>query len=92
MDAGFDRGLHINLDEIADGRAHFVADGAIRGNRRGDCRSAVPRQYATNETDAANIFVAVLFAETQPLAKMLAHHVPIQHFDAMPALAQFVRK
>jgi hypothetical protein len=33
------------------------------------------------KTDAADVRIAVLFAETQPLAQVGTHHVTIQHFD-----------
>jgi hypothetical protein len=51
----------------------------------------VPRQQSANETDPANILIAVLFSETESSAELTAKRVSIQHFDLMPALRQLIR-
>ena len=45
-----------------------------------------------DKTDAANVCIAIFFAEAEPLRKMRAHDVPIEHRCLAAVLEQLDRE
>src|SRR5213596_3439702 len=80
-DALVERGLHVHLEERADALAHLVPDRAVGRNRSRDHRHPVPREQLRHVADPADVDVAVLARESQPPGEILAHLVPVEHFD-----------
>src|SRR5436190_1278218 len=80
-DALVERGLHVHLEERADALAHLVPDRAVGRNRGRDHRHPVPREQLRHVADPADVDVAVLARESQPPGEILAHLVPVEHFD-----------
>src|SRR5947209_7240080 len=87
-DALVERGLHVHLDERTDLLAHLVANRAVGRDRGRDHRHAVPREQLGDVADATDVGVAVLPREPQALGQVLAHLVPVEHFDRDAAAAQ----
>src|SRR5256885_4001327 len=80
-DALVERGLHVHLDERADLVAHLVPDRAVGGYRGRNHRDPVAREQLRDVTDAADVGVAVRARKPQALGEILAHLVPVEHFN-----------
>ena len=81
-----DGAAHVDLDEPADAPAHLCARVLVRGDGGGDGDDAVARQQLRNESDAPDVDVAILFAESEPGAERLTNLVAVEHLDAQAAL------
>src|SRR2546430_2548666 len=87
-DALVGRGLRVHLDERSDPLAPLVANRAVGRDRGRDHRHAVPREQLGDVADATDVGVAVLAREPEALGEVLAHLVPVEHFDRDAATAQ----
>ena len=78
--ADFQRGIDVDFDKLiaAVHIAHIVARGDVGADRRADDDAAVPRDLGGDETDAADIDVAVFLAEAQALREMGTHHITVE--------------
>src|SRR6266700_1322009 len=75
------RSIYVDLNEPANIGPQFVTYGSIRRNCRHDRDYAILRQQFGNESDAANIFITVLFREAQVLREMAPNRISVQQFD-----------
>src|SRR5260370_37333139 len=79
-----ERGFHVHFDERTDRAAHFIADGAVRGNGGGDHDHAVAGEQLRDVADAPDVGVAVLAREAQALGEILAYLVSVEQLDPNP--------
>src|SRR5882672_289735 len=85
----FERRLDVHLDERGAGLlAHFVADVAVGRDRGRDRDHAIAREHVGDETDAADVGVAVFLRKAQALREVLAHFVAVEDFDLLAAVAE----
>src|SRR5690606_25650318 len=75
-----------------DGRADFVANGLVRGDRGGHGDHAVARQQAANEADATNVGVAVFLAEAESLGEVRANDVAVENLNLGTAVFELLLK
>ena len=66
-----DRGVHVDLDELADQLAAGVAGLPVRRDRAADRGDAVAREQVRDERDAQDVRVAVLLGEPEALRQVL---------------------
>src|ERR1700719_325318 len=74
------RRIDIDFKEIPDTPPHLIPHGAIRGDGRDKHNDAIASQQLGHETDPANVFIAILLAETEVLTEVLPHDVAIEPF------------
>ena len=67
-----DGALHVYFDKVRNARAELISNRAIRRNGGGYGDHSVARKQLANETDAADVFVAVFLTETEAFREMSA--------------------
>src|SRR3990170_1154689 len=72
------RGVHVDLDELADELTVRVPGGPIRADRAADRRDAVAGEQVRDEPDPQDVRIAVLLGEPEALAQVLADDVAVQ--------------
>ena len=75
----------MDLDEVVDPAAHLVAHRPVRRDRGGHRDDAVAGEQARDAPDAADVGVAVLLREAEPLREVLAHLVAVEQLDPVAA-------
>src|SRR6202049_3934389 len=71
------RRVDVDLDKISSAATYFIAHSTIRRNGRYQHDDAIPAQQVCYKADAADILVAVLFAETEIFPQVLAKHISV---------------
>src|SRR5579864_8519267 len=75
--ANVDRRIDVDLDKISRVATYFVPHSTIWRDGRYQHDDAIPAQQVSYKADAADIFVAVLLAETEVLPQVLAKYVSV---------------
>lgn len=87
-DKGVQRAFNVHFHKVANALAHFVADRAIRGNCGGNGDGSVAGQEMRDIADTADVGIAVLFAEPQPLTEVGPHFIAVKNFYPFAPLLQ----
>src|SRR5437588_7723917 len=88
LTADIDGTLDINLDKIADFSTCPFACFAVRGNGGRDTNHPIAGQQVTDKSDALDVGIAILAAETEALTQMGAHNISVQHLNVTPDFFQ----
>src|SRR5690606_784196 len=89
--AHLDRALHVHFDETPDHPPAFVAEGAVRRDRRGDDGHAVPRQQLGDVADAADVRDPVFRRVTETLREVLPELGAREQLHGGEPVAQLLR-
>src|SRR5262245_29699679 len=73
--------VNVHFDEVRNVLPHFLAHGPVRRNSGHDDDHAMPRQQFADESNAANVDVAIFLAEPQALREMRADYISVEHLN-----------
>jgi hypothetical protein len=90
--SGSERNIDMHFDELAVGeqRAHSIAIGAIRADKRGhDDRAGGGKQFG-EFADATNVLRTIFSAESEVLVQSVSDIVAVEPVDELAAFVQFL--